>query len=78
MKRDTRRTGHRKRPWHQPTVGLFDASHQRVFNERQLGKILNRERDELGVPRTLTLTAFIDFLKTQGQLSEVEFDLPPK
>src|SRR5215208_1393177 len=58
--------------WQQKTLAFFEGYPKRVFIRRELASVLEQEREHLGMPASLSLGRFIDFLEAHGRLVEVK------
>lgn len=52
-------------------VDFFDASDQRVYTSLEIQSLLDRHRDELGIPVTTTRSRFIEFLLDATKLKMI-------
>ena len=58
--------------WAPKAARLIQSLQQRTFTQRDLGNFLNREREHLGIPKSIGVNKFIDILSEEGKLSSIE------
>lgn len=70
----------RQQAWQRQALEFFDEraeQTQRVYTQEQIGRLLDENGTEFGVPRSLTRKRFVDFLIADGKLREVQLSAEP-
>jgi hypothetical protein len=64
----------RLKDWQRNTLRLFKSQRQKVFRYTDFTSIVFEQGERLGLPASISISRFVDFLKSAGELREITIE----